>query len=210
MIIAIDGPAAAGKGTLARRLAEHFGCAHLDTGSLYRAVAVVLLRAGADPGDEAAAAAAAEALTPEDLDDPELRSEEAGQAASRVAALPAVRAALLAFQRNFAVHPPGSARCVVVDGRDIGSVVLPDADFKLFVTASEEERARRRWAELNEAGEAPDAGAVLASMRQRDRRDAGRAVSPLAPASGAYLLDTTDLDIDAAFGAAKAYISGPI
>lgn len=210
MIIAIDGPAAAGKGTLARRIAEHFGYAHLDTGSLYRAVALALLRAGVDPSDEAAAAAAAAAIALSDLSDPGLRSEEAGQVASHVAALPAVRAALLAFQRNFAANPPGGVDGAVVDGRDIGSVVLPGADFKLFVTASEKERARRRWAELNEAGVAPHLDALLASMQERDRRDAVRPISPLVPAPGAYLLDTTDLDIDAAFADAKAYISAPI
>ena len=205
MIIAIDGPAAAGKGTLARRIAEHFGYAHLDTGSLYRAVALALPRPGVDPSDDAAAAIALR-----ELSDPGLRSEEAGQVASHGAALPAVRAALLAFQRNFAANPPGGVGGAVVDGRDIGSVVLPGADFKLFVTASEEERARRRWAELNEAGAAPDPDALLASMQERDRRDAARPISPLAPAPGAYLLDTTDLDIDAAFADAKAYISAPI
>ena len=157
-----------------------------------------------------AAVAAAKAITLSDLNDPGLRSEEAGQVASRVAALPSVRAALLTFQRNFAANPPGGASGAVVDGRDIGSVVLPGADFKLFVTASEEERARRRWAELNEAGAAPDPDTLLASMQERDRRDAARPISPLAPAPGAYLLDTTDLDIDAAFADAKAYISAPI
>ena len=210
MIIAIDGPAAAGKGTLARRLAAHFRCAYLDTGLLYRAVGAAVLRAGKDPGHDEAAATAAAALVPADLEDPGLRSEAAGQAASKVAAHPKVRAALLAFQRDFAANPPGGAAGAVVDGRDIGTVVLPDADFKLFVFASEEERARRRWAELAAAGDAPDPDEVLAALRARDRRDAERAVSPLTPAPGCYLLDTTDLDIDAAFAAAKAYISGPI
>ncbi|MDA1132316.1 MAG: (d)CMP kinase, partial [Proteobacteria bacterium] len=155
-------------------------------------------------------AKAAAALVPADLEDPGLRSEAAGQAASKVAAHPKVRAALLAFQRGFAANPPAGAAGAVVDGRDIGTVVLPEADFKLFVFASEEERARRRWAELAAAGDAPDPDKVLAAMRERDRRDAGRTVSPLKPAAGCYLLDTTDLDIDAAFAAAKAYISGPI
>ena len=209
MIVAVDGPAAAGKGTLARRLGAQFGLAYLDTGSLYRAVALRVLRAGADPADESAAANAAGGLSAAELSDPELRGEATGEAASVLAAHPRVRAALLAFQREFARRPPGGAEGAVVDGRDIGTVVLPDADYKLFVTASPQERARRRCAELRERGAAPDLAQVLRQIEDRDRRDAERSASPLRPAADAFLLDTTELDIDAAFAAASAYISGP-
>ena len=209
MIIAIDGPAAAGKGTIARRLAAELGYAYLDTGSLYRAVARRVLRSGADPSDEAAAEAAAAAMTPGDLEDPELRSEAVAAAASVVAAIPGVRAALLTFQRDFARNPPLGAPGTVIDGRDIGTVVVPDADRKLFVTASDDERARRRWKEISESGTGVTFEEVVDAMRKRDARDAERAVSPLRQARDAVLLDTTDLDIDAAFAAAKAYISGP-
>lgn len=209
MIVAIDGPAAAGKGTLARMLAKHYGWAYLDTGALYRAVGRRVLRTGGDPTDEAAAATAARSLDPTDLKDPELRTEETAQAASKVAELQTVRTALLKFQRNFAEYPPGGKNGVVVDGRDIGSVVLPNAQVKFYVTASTEERARRRAAELAKGpGKAPDALAVAKKMIVRDQRDAERKLSPMLPAHGAYLLDTTDLDIDAAFAVAKAYISG--
>ncbi len=206
MIVAVDGPAAAGKGTLARRLAAHFGLAYLDTGSLYRAVGLRVLRAGANPDDTVAAEAAARGLTPADLTDPELRAEATGAVASKVAAQPAVRAALLQFQRDFARNPPAGAKGAVLDGRDIGTVVIPDADRKLFVTASPEERARRRWAELG--AKAPPLAEVERTMAERDRRDQERAAAPLKPAPDAFLLDTSDLDIDAAFAAAKAYISG--
>ena len=208
MIVAVDGPATAGKGTLARRLAQHFGLAYLDTGSLYRAAALRVLRAGADPADESAAEAAARAIGTAALGDPALRDEATGEAASVLAANPRVRAALLAFQREFARNPPGGVRGAVVDGRDIGTVVLPDAGYKLFVTASVEERARRRYGELVERGEAPELAHILRQMAERDRRDTGRAASPLLPAADAFLLDTTELDIDAAFAAASAYISG--
>ena len=199
MIIAIDGPAASGKGTLARRLAAHYGLRHLDTGMLYRAVALQAMRAGLPPTDEAAIAAAANTLDPALCDDPALREEGVGQAASMVAAMPAVRAALLQVQRDFAPRPPGA----VLDGRDIGTVVLPDADVKLFVTASAEERARRRHRELMERGEEAGYEAVLADIRRRDERDAARAVAPLRPAADAHLLDTTKLDIDSAFREAR-------
>ncbi len=209
MIVAVDGPAAAGKGTLARKLAQHYGLAHLDTGGLYRAVALRVLRARLDPTEPVGAEKAARALAPADLADPDLRLERTAEAASKVAVIPGVRAALLEFQRAFAFKPPGGAKGAVLDGRDIGTVVLPDADHKLFVTASPESRARRRWAELAAVPGRPSLAEVEGQVRERDARDRERAVSPLKPAPGAFLLDTTDLDIDAAFAAAKAYISGP-
>lgn len=201
-IIAIDGPAAAGKGTLARALAKHFGFAYLDTGALYRAVGLAVLRAGGDPADTRAAVAAAEALDEGLLDDPALRSEEAGHAASVVAAMPEVRAKLLEFQRNFANAPPGGLPGAVIDGRDIGSVVCPQAGVKIFVTASAETRARRRTAELQERGESADFDAVLADIQARDARDEARSTSPLIKAADALLLDTSNLDIEGALRAA--------
>jgi cytidylate kinase len=205
LVIAIDGPAAAGKGTLSRKLAEHFGIDYLDTGALYRAVGLRVLRVGGQPADAIVAEQEARALAPVDLKHPELRSMKAAEAASQVAAHPGVRAALLEFQRTFAHHPPGG-RGAVLDGRDIGTVVLPDARHKLFVTASPAARARRRWLELPESGR-PALAEIEAQVRQRDARDEERAVAPLKPAADAFLLDTTDLDIDAAFAAAKAYLS---
>ncbi len=210
MVIAIDGPAAAGKGTLGRMLAAHFRLAYLDTGALDRAVALRLLRAGGDPTDVSAAVAAARAIEPGDLEDPALRGDAVAGAASRVAALPEVRAALIAYQRRFAAEPPGRARGAVIDGRDIGTVVCPDASHKLFVTASLEARARRRLEELEGRGIAARADEVEREMEERDARDSEREVSPLAPAPDAYLLDTTNLDIDSAFTAAKAYISARV
>lgn len=198
IIIAVDGPAASGKGTLARRLAAALGLPHLDTGLLYRAVGRRLLDRGADPHDAALAEAEARALTPADLERADLRGPEADMAASAVAAIPAVRAALLEFQRGFGRARGGA----VLDGRDIGTVVFPDATVKLFVTASVEERARRRWLELLGRGVAADRGQVEAELRARDAQDAGRAVAPLRPAADALLLDTTALDADAAFKAA--------
>lgn len=209
MIVAVDGPAASGKGTLARALAAEFGLAYLDTGSLYRATAVNLLRDGITDPAEGQAAQAADTISAQDREDPTLRSEQTGALASTIAAMPGVRASLLAFQLNFAANPPGGAAGAVVDGRDIGTVVLPDADRKLFVTASPEARAHRRFLELSAAGTDTSQDAVLAALLDRDRRDVERAASPLIPAPDAYLLDTTELDIDAAFLAAKAYISGP-
>ncbi|WP_097030852.1 (d)CMP kinase [Cereibacter ovatus] len=182
--VAIDGPAAAGKGTISRAVAAHFGFGHLDTGLLYRAV-------GAKGGDPAAAAAG---LEPADLERGDLRSAEAGQAASRVAALPEVRAALVEFQRRFARREGGA----VLDGRDIGTVICPEAEVKLFVTASDEERARRRWLELAAKGGVQSEAEVLADLRERDRRDREREAAPLRPAPDALLLDTTELTIDAA------------
>ncbi len=207
MIVAIDGPAAAGKGTLARRLAEHLGLAYLDTGLLYRAVGVAVLRSGGDPEDATTAADAARALDPALFADPELRLDTAGQAASKVAAIPAVRAELLDFQRRFAHNPPAGTNGVVLDGRDIGTVVCPDAPIKLFVTASVEKRADRRLRELQERGVAAIQEAVLQDMKDRDARDSQRSVAPLVAAPDAYLLDTTDLDADQAFAAALSYVS---
>lgn len=211
-VIAIDGPAAAGKGTLSRRLATALGFAHLDTGALYRAVGVSVLRAGGDPADPAAAATAARALSPDDgvLNDPALRSDDAAQAASKVAAIPDVRSALLDFQRRFASHPPGGAAGAVLDGRDVGTVVCPDAPAKLFVTASVEARAARRLKELQERGLPADADAVLADMKARDERDSSRSAAPLKAADDAVLLDTTDLDADAAYAAALDAVRGKL
>jgi CMP/dCMP kinase len=196
-IIAIDGPAAAGKGTLARRLAATLGLPYLDTGLLYRTVGRRVLDAGGDPADPAAATAAARALVPADLDRADLRGPAADAASAAVAAIPAVRAVLLAFQRGFA-----GERGAVLDGRDIGTVIFPDARVKLFVTASLEERARRRWLELQAKGGHAELSTVEADMRARDALDAARAAAPLRPAPDAVLLDTTDLDAAAAFRAA--------
>jgi len=190
-ILAIDGPAASGKGTLARRLATHLGWAHLDTGLLYRAVGMRVLAAGEDPET------AARTLTAADLARHDLRGQAAGQAASAVAAIPGVRAALLEFQRDFGA--PGDA---VLDGRDIGTVIFPDAWLKLYVTASVAERARRRGNELGTA----DLAAVEADIIARDARDTGRAVAPMRPAPDAALLDTTTLNVDAAFSAALSLV----
>lgn len=205
-VIAIDGPAAAGKGTLARRLARHLGFAFLDTGALYRAVGLTLLRAGAALDDAARAEKAAASLDLGLLDDPEIRSEAAGAAASRVAAMPGVRAALLDLQRQFAKNPPGGAPGAVLDGRDIGTVVCPDADLKLFVTASDETRARRRWLELRDKGREQDFETVLADLRARDGRDQSRATAPLQQAGDAHLLDTTNSDIETVFKSALALV----
>ena len=204
MIIAIDGPAASGKGTLARRLADRFGLPHLDTGLLYRAVGRGMLTAGHGLDDEAAATAIASCLSLADLQPETLRGDEIAEAASRVAQMPPVRAALVQLQRRFAATPPGA----VIDGRDIGTVICPDAEVKLFVTASPQVRARRRHAELTARGEAVTFDEVLADLKTRDARDAGRAVSPLAVAADAHLLDTSDLDIEAAFRAAVDIVQG--
>ncbi len=203
LVIAIDGPAAAGKGTLARRLAAAFALPYLDTGLLYRAVGRRVLDAGADPADATAAAEAAARLQPADLARDDLRGPAADAAASAVAAHPAVRAALLAFQRDFA-----TARGAVLDGRDIGTVVFPEAPVKLFVTASEAARAARRWREQASQQDASAASlaAVQAAMAARDAQDAARATAPLRPAADALWLDTTTLDADAAFATAMAMV----
>ncbi|MGC8476230.1 MAG: (d)CMP kinase [Acetobacteraceae bacterium] len=204
-VIAIDGPAAAGKGTLARRLAATLGLPYLDTGLLYRAVGRRVLDAGGDPADPEAAAAAARALVPADLERGDLRGPVADAAAAAVASIPAVRAALLAFQREFA-----AARGAVLDGRDIGTVIFPQATAKLFVTASLAARAGRRHAELAAKGSDVPLAQVTEEMRARDAMDAARAAAPLHPAADAMQLDTTALDPDAAFDAALALVRGRV
>ncbi len=202
-IVAIDGPAAAGKGTLARRLAAALGLPYLDTGLLYRAVARRVLDAGANPADLAAAETQARALQTSDLERNDLRTPEVDRAAASVASIPAVRAALLAFQRNF-----GQANGAVLDGRDIGTIIFPDAAAKLFVTASVEARARRRWLELQARGVPADLRTVQEDMQARDAADASRAAAPLRAADGALVLDTTGLDADQAFDAALHFVRG--
>jgi CMP/dCMP kinase len=198
MIIAIDGPAASGKGTIGKRVAAHFGLRHLDTGLIYRAVAKALIEGRHPLDDVGRAVEAARALDPAQFDDNALKSHPVGEAASITSAIPEVRAALLAFQRDFAATPPGA----VLDGRDIGTVICPQADVKIFVTAAPEERARRRTAELRAQGETVDDAAVLADILRRDQRDRTRAVAPLKPAMDAHLLDTTALNVEQAIAAA--------
>ncbi len=205
-VIAIDGPAAAGKGTLAKKLAAHYGFAYLDTGSLYRAVGVAVLAAGLPASDEPAAVHAAQNLDAGKIDAIAIRTAEAGEAASVVAVMPAVRAAILQFQRDFAGNPPNGANGAVLDGRDIGTVVCPEADVKIFVTASAEIRANRRWLELKTSGSALSEAQVLEDTQERDRRDAERKLSPMRPADDAHLLDTSNLSIEAAFGQAVRII----
>ncbi len=207
MIIAIDGPAASGKGTLGRRLARHFGLAYLDTGALYRAVALRVLRAGGDPADPTAATLAARAVRPEDLGLPALREERVAAAASKVAVHPGVREALLGFQRSFARHPPDGASGAVLDGRDIGTVICPEPDVvKLFLHAGVEARAMRRLKELQEKGDPAIYSAVLQDMKERDARDASRGVAALKKAPDAFDLDTSNLDADQTFAAALRFI----
>jgi cytidylate kinase len=200
-VIAIDGPAAAGKGTLARRLADHLGFAYLDTGLLYRAVAAKLIETRASIAPEAAAAAA-KALTPAELARPDLRGDDVAEVASKVAAMAEVRAALLSFQREFAAAPPDERPGAVLDGRDIATVVCPQADCKLFVTASLEVRAERRLKELRERGVGAIPSRVLREMQERDARDSQRSVAPLVPARDAVVIDTSTLDAEHAFAAA--------
>ena len=205
--VAIDGPAASGKGTLARRLAERFGLAHLDTGKLYRATAFLVLEAGGNPADPAAALDAARSVDPALLADPRLLAEDVARAASIVAAMPEVRAALLALQRDFAARPPVPSRGAVLDGRDIGTIVCPDAIVKLFITASPEARAERRMRELRGRGAGSIYSDVLQDMKERDARDSLRRVAPLAAAPDAETIDTTRLDADQVFERASEIIA---
>jgi cytidylate kinase len=207
MIVAIDGPAAAGKGTLARRIAAHLGLAYLDTGLIYRAVGKKVIDAGADPEDAEAAESAAQALKPEDLEAEGLRTDEAAQAASKVSAIPGVRAALLEFQRSFAANPPAGKNGAVLDGRDIGTVVCPEARVKLFVTAATEVRAERRFKELQDRGLEAIYARVLEDMKVRDARDSSRAASPLEPAKDAHIIDTSALDADQVFAQALEIVA---
>ena len=212
-VIAIDGPAGSGKGTLARRLAERFGFAHLDTGALYRATALLMLDDASDPADPIAAEAAARRVDPRLASDPRLRGDEVAGAASVVAAIPGVRRALLGLQRDFAAHPPPSTRGVILDGRDIGTVIYPEADLKLFITASVETRAARRVKELREQGgaaiyEAAIYENVLQDLNERDARDSGRSTAPLAVAPDAEVIDTTALDADVVFERVSSRVAG--
>jgi cytidylate kinase len=202
MIIAIDGPAASGKGTLGKRLAAHYGLRHLDTGLLYRAVAKAVLDAGDRPDDPARAAAAARSLDPTTFDEAALKSQQVGEAASLVSAIDEVRSALREFQQTFAAAPPGA----VLDGRDIGTVICPDAEVKIFVTATPEVRAQRRTLEFRRAGLAVNESEILADILRRDTRDTGRAIAPLKQAADAHRLDTTSMDIEAALAAAIAIV----
>jgi cytidylate kinase len=206
MIIAVDGPTASGKGTVAKALAEHYRLKRLDTGSLYRAVGLAVVDAGRDPSDAAAAVAAAEALDLSAIDESRIRSSAAGLAASKVAAIPQVRDVLRRAQQTFAADPNGA----VLDGRDIGTVICPNAEVKLFVTASLEERTRRRLAELRARGEKISYEELRAQIAERDDRDINRTESPLRQAPDAHRLDTTDLSIEAAAQAAYAIVDAKI
>jgi len=207
MIIAIDGPAAAGKGTLAKRLAAQFDLALLDTGLLYRAVGRKVLDAAGDPEDPELAEQIAQALSPADLEADGLRADETAQAASKVSAIPGVRSALLKFQRDFAHNPPAGKNGAVLDGRDIGTVVCPDADVKLFIVASAEVRAERRLKELLGRGEEAIYARVLEDMKERDARDMARSASPLEPAKDAIQMDTSELDAEQVFARAMEIIT---
>ena len=207
IVIAVDGTAASGKGTLAKRLAAHFGFAHLDSGALYRLTALAVLDAKGDPANEADALRGAQTMDFNRAGDPAIRTDTVGKAASQVAAIPAVRAALLDFQKNFLSNPPGGSPGAVMDGRDIGTVICPTATAKLYVDAALEIRARRRWAELKDMGIRRAEHDVVAELGARDEADRNRPVSPLKRADDADLLDTSDLGIDAAFAAALALVS---
>jgi cytidylate kinase len=206
-VITVDGPSAAGKGTLARRLAAHFGFKFLDTGTLYRGVGLTVLRQGLDPADETAATAAAKALKSDLLADPAIRAETTSSSASMVAAIPSVRAAILNWQREFARDAARDSGGAVLDGRDIGTVVCPDADAKLFITASVQARADRRVKELQARGETAIYARVLQDMQERDARDQGRSISPTKPATDALIIDTSDLTADQVFERALAFIA---
>lgn len=206
-VIAIDGPAGAGKGTLAARLADTFDMAVLDTGLIYRATGHAVIQAGGDPANPTDALNAARSLDMGDIDESALRNEAVADAASKVAAMPEVRAELLAFQRRFAADPPAGERGAILDGRDIGTVVCPDADVKLFVNARLEVRAERRFNELQGKGQTVIYARVLEDLKARDERDSGRATAPMKPASDAFELDTSDLDADGVFEAVMSFIS---
>ena len=206
VIIAVDGTAACGKGTLARLLARQYGFAHLDSGALYRLVALGVIEANGDPASEDDAVKAARAIAPARASDAIIRRDDVGRAASQVAAIPAVRRALFEYQRGFAQHPPQGAVGAVIDGRDIGTVIAPDAAAKLFIDARAEVRAHRRWLELRNMGIVRDEAAVLAELNIRDAADRNRPISPLLQAVDAALLDTSDLGIDAAFAAALVLV----
>ena len=208
MVIALDGPAASGKGTLARLLADHYGLAHLDTGTLYRGVAWLVLKDGGDPADAAAAARVAKDYSVDKIAGVDIRTKEVGAAASVVAANTGVRAALLEFQRRYALRPPKGAPGAVLDGRDIGTVVCPDATVKFFVTASPRVRAHRRWLELVPARPDLLEADIYQDLLERDARDAARDDAPMTAAADAELLDTTHLSIDAAFAAARRVVDG--
>jgi len=206
IVIAVDGPAASGKGTLARRLARHFNFAHMDSGALYRLTALAVLDSGGDPTHEADAIRGARGIDLSRAGDPAIRTDVIGLAASKVSAIPAVRAALHDFQTGFLSHPPGGSLGAVMDGRDIGTVIAPGATAKIYVEASPEIRARRRWLELKSMGIDKDLETLLGEIRARDHADKTRAISPLRRAPDADLLDTSDLAIDAAFAAALALV----
>jgi cytidylate kinase len=210
IVIAVDGTAASGKGTLAKRLARHFGYAHMDSGALYRLTALVVRDNNGDPSNEADALKGARAIDLTRIADPAIRSDVVGRYASQVAAIPAVRTVLHDFQTSFLANPPGQSLGAVMDGRDIGTVIAPNATAKLFVDAAPEVRAHRRWLELKSMGIAKDEAELLAELAARDARDGSRAVSPMKRAADAFLLDTTELDIDAAFAAALALVTPKI
>ncbi len=206
LIIAVDGPAASGKGTLSRRLAQYYGLAYLDTGVLYRGVGWLMLTQNLDPRDEEQAAMTAQAFTLAAVADADIRTPDVGRAASLVAAQPQVRAALLAYQRDFAANPPGGVRGAVLDGRDIGTVICPDALVKFFITASPEERARRRYKDHRAKDASITLDTTLEDIKRRDARDGGRETAPMRAAEDAELIDTTTLDADAVFARACRYI----
>lgn len=215
VVIAIDGTAACGKGTLARRLARHYGFAHLDSGALYRLVALGVMKNGGNPARMEDAVRAAREIDPDGINDPGLRSAAAGETASVVAAIPEVRTAILQFQRDFAANPPGGARGAVIDGRDIGTVICPEATAKLFVDARPRVRALRRWQELvrrndSHACAVPDIDSIEADLMSRDQRDRSRVTAPLRQAGDAILLDTSDLDIESAFAKALSLINSKV